>query len=88
MLGVRIMTRRNATTSELLYFTNKEPKKIFEELQRQRLCKEQYIPEFILIIKPESFTSEIYHVYTERYFTKHYPKLTLSRESMKLMGWL
>ena len=88
MLGVRTMTRRNSVTSELLYFTNKEPKKIFEELNRQRLCKEQDIPEFILIIKPESFTSEIYHVYTERYFTKHYPKLTLSRESMKLMGWL
>ena len=75
------MTRRNSTTNELLVFTNTEPKKIYKEVIRDKP------EEFVIIIKPESFTSEIYHIYTQRYFTKHYPKLTLSRESMKIMGW-
>ena len=76
------MTRRNPNTNELLIFTNTEPKKIYKEIVREKP------EEFVIIIKPESFTADIYHIYTQRYFTKHYPKLTLSRESMKIMGWL
>lgn len=82
------MTKYNPNTNEIICFTDTEPKKIYNEIKKQKSTESILYPEFIIIAKPNSLVAEIYHVYTQRYFTSHYPKISLSRESMKLMGWL